>query len=71
MGSKHFLQSKTIQGNILNLVSVGVLFFTAHNPHDKTLFLSGLITAIISTGYSIYGRFVAKERLHIKKKKDK
>jgi len=64
--SKHFLKSKTIQGNIINLISLLIVFFTVHNPQDKTMLMSALISGLIGTGYSIYGRFVAKEKISIK-----
>jgi hypothetical protein len=68
--SKHFLKSKTIQGNLINLLSIFIVYITVHNPQDKTVLMSAFISALLGNIYSIYGRFVAKEKLTVKRKKN-
>jgi len=62
--SKHFLKSKTIWASLVSLISFILLFFLSKNASDKYFAISG---AIGSLG-SIYGRIVAKEKLHVRKK---
>lgn len=65
--SKHFLKSKTIWASIVSLVSFIILFFMSKTMEDKYFALTGAIGAV----GSIYGRFVAKEKLHVRRKHGK
>lgn len=64
MGTKHFLKSKTIWGSLISLISFIILFFVSKTAQDKYFAISGAIGSI----GAIYGRLVAKERLHVFKK---
>ncbi len=65
--SKHFLKSKTIWASLVSLISFILLFFVSKTAQDKYFALTGAIGAI----GSIYGRFVAKEKLHVRRKHGK
>ncbi len=62
--SKHFLKSKTIWGSLISLISFIFLFFISKTAQDRYFAITGAIGAI----GSIYGRLVAKEKLHVKSK---
>lgn len=65
--SKHFLKSKTIWASIVSLISFILLFFMSKNVSDKYFALTGAIGAV----GSIYGRIVAKDKLHVRRKRGK
>jgi len=60
---KHWLQSKTIWGSLISLISFVIVLCISKTAQDRYFAISGILSSI----FSIYGRITAKHRITFKK----
>ena len=68
--SKWFLKSKTIIGIILAALPALAVALGINFTEDDSVMISGLmdlIVQLVGSGYAIYGRFVAEDKISLER----
>jgi len=66
LNQKHALKSKGINGSIIAILSSLVMLIFSKDPSTKLIALTNLFGGILA----LYGRWTAKDKLYIRRKKD-